>query len=340
MFKKAVKQQLKLTLLVTAPSGGGKTYSALLIAKGMGAKRIAVIDSENGKSSVYADRFEFDVCEIEPPYSTAKYISAMKEAEKAGYDVLIVDSLSHQWAGEGGLLQEKEKLDLKPGSNSYTNWAKMTPEHEKFKNAILHCGTHLICTVRSKQDYVVEQNDRGKSVPRKVGLAPVQREGMEYEFDVVFDLDVAHFATVSKDRTSLFDGKLFKPSEETGAELIKWLASGVAAPAKPGPGTAPTTGAARFAKPAVPKPVIDEMNRIVELKARLGLTDDELKKALFEDYGQDTLKGLSLEQLRAFADMLANEVAILDQAAANPTSPEFEREAAELGTTLPLGSAS
>lgn len=228
-FKKAERRQAKLKIALTGPSGAGKTFSALSMAQGMGAK-IAVIDTENGSASLYADRFEFDTLTLSQPYTVAKYMEAMKAAEQAGYDVVVIDSITHAWAGDGGLLAKKEALDAR-GGNSYTNWGAITKEHEAFKAALLNLNTHLICTMRSKQDYVMEVNDRGKQAPKKVGLAPIQRDGMEYEFTTVLDIAQDHNAQVSKDRTGLFDGQIFKISKETGSALSKWLSS--AKPATP-----------------------------------------------------------------------------------------------------------
>lgn len=223
-FQKAERKQAKLKIAVTGPSGSGKTYSSLLIAQGLGRK-IAVADTENRSASLYADRFEFDTEVIEPPYTIQKYLDAITAAERAGYDVLVIDSITHAWAAEGGLLSKKESLDAR-GGNSYTNWASITKEHEAFKARLLNCDVHLICTMRSKQDYVLEVNEKGKSQPRKVGLAPIQRDGMEYEFTTVLDVSMTHEAQASKDRTGLFDGRIFKPTVETGRELLKWLNEG------------------------------------------------------------------------------------------------------------------
>lgn len=228
-FKKAERKQAKLKLAITGPSGSGKTYSALRLATGLGGK-IAVIDTENGSASLYSDRFDFDVLTLDAPYENQKYLTAIADAVKAGYDILIIDSLSHQWAGEGGLLNKKEQLDARSGSNSYANWAKMTPEHEKLKSAILHSDIHVIGTMRSKQDYVLETNDKGKQAPKKVGLAPVQRDGMEYEFTTCFDVAMNHEAVASKDRTSLFVDKIFQITEETGKTLKTWLLQGKETP--------------------------------------------------------------------------------------------------------------
>lgn len=227
-FVKAERKQHKPKLALTGPSGAGKTYSALLIASGMG-NRIAVIDTENGSASLYANMdkgplkgLAFDVLELEPPYTIDKYVRAIEAAQAEKYDVLVVDSISHAWAGEGGLLSKKEALDQR-GGNSYTNWAGITKEHEQFKARILNADIILICTMRSKQDYVLEVNEKGKSAPKKVGMAPIQRDGMEYEFTTVFDLAMDHNAVASKDRTSMFDGQVFKPSKKTGEQILTWL---------------------------------------------------------------------------------------------------------------------
>lgn len=225
-FVKAERKQAKLKLAITGPAGGGKTYSSLLMATGMG-KKIAVIDTENGSASLYSDRFEFDTLVIEPPYTIAKYLEGIRAAESAGYDVLVIDSLSHAWAGDGGLLQKKEALDAR-GGNSYTNWASITKEQEQFKSALLNSDIHIIVTMRSKQDYVLETNEKGKQAPKKVGMAPIQRDGIEYEFTTVWDIAMDHNAHVSKDRTGLFDGQVAKLSKETGEAIMAWLRAGKA----------------------------------------------------------------------------------------------------------------
>jgi superfamily II DNA or RNA helicase len=153
MFKKAERKKAKLKIAITGPSGSGKTYSALQLATGLG-KKIALIDTENDSASLYADRFEFDTLNIEPPFTIKKYLEAMKAAQAGGYDVLVIDSLSHAWAGEGGILERKSAKDNQ-GGNSYTNWAQFTKEHEEFKSALLYADIHVIGNMRSKQDYVM-----------------------------------------------------------------------------------------------------------------------------------------------------------------------------------------
>jgi AAA domain len=231
-FKKAERKQVKLKLAITGPSGSGKTFSALKIAQGLAeGKKIALIDTENGSGSLYADHLGmpiYDVMEMNAPFTSMKYLEAIQHAVKMGYEILVIDSITHQWAGEGGILDrlEKEK-QAKPGTNSYTMWSRYTPEHEKFKQGYLEAPIHIIATMRSKQDYVMEMNEKGKQAPKKVGLAPVQREGAEYEFTTVFDMSMTHYASVSKDRTGLFKtDHPFIPSESTGQEILKWLLSG------------------------------------------------------------------------------------------------------------------
>ena len=223
MFKKAERQKTKLKIAVTGPSGSGKTYSSLILAESLG-KKIAVIDTESGSASLYSDRFVFDVLEIKPPYTTEKYKEAIDAAINAGYDSLVIDSLSHAWNGEGGILDRKTQLDSR-GGNSFTNWSKFTPEQDKFTSKILNADINIIATMRSKQDYVMGENSKGKSAPQKVGLAPVQREGFEYEFTIVFDIAMNHEAQTSKDRTGLFTDKIFKIDKNTGALINTWLGS-------------------------------------------------------------------------------------------------------------------
>lgn len=225
-IRKAQRKKAKLRLGIAAPSGAGKTYSALLLAFGIGGK-VGVIDTEHGSADLYEDLGEYDIINIEAPYTVQKYRDALTAFERASYDVVIIDSLSHAWAGEGGLLDKQGKLADRPGANGYAAWRTITPEHNGLVEAILTSPCHLIATMRSKQEYVLEVNDKGKQTPRKVGMAPVQREGMEYEFTVMLDIDMSHVASSSKDRTRLFDGQLFKITASHGEQLRNWLESGV-----------------------------------------------------------------------------------------------------------------
>lgn len=242
-FRKAERRKARLRLGLVGPAGSGKTYGALLIAMGLGGK-IALIDTENGSGDLYAHLGDYDVCTLDAPYTVQKYLTAIEEAEQAGYSVLIIDSLSHAWAGEGGLLDQQGKIADSGRGNSYTAWRQVTPWHNKLVEAMLTSKCHIIATMRAKTEYVQEKNDKGKTEIRKVGMAPVQRDGMDYEFGVVFDLDVNHNATVSKDRTTLFDGQIFRPSRKTGEALRDWLESGTDSPVPAGqPPSAPDTPA-------------------------------------------------------------------------------------------------
>ena len=225
IFRKAERRKAKLRLAITGPTGSGKTYGALQVAQGLGG-RIAMIDTENGSGDLYSSICEYDIMNINAPFDPRKYIQAIHDAENEGYDVLIIDSLSHCWISEGGLLDMKEQLATSGKYNSFSAWSKVTPIQNKLIEAMLTSKCHIIATMRSRTDYVQVVNDKGRTEIRKVGLAPVQRDGMDYEFSVVFDLNNEHTVTVSKDRTSIFDGKNFTLSSETGATLLDWLNSG------------------------------------------------------------------------------------------------------------------
>ena len=224
-FRKAERRKAKLRLAITGSAGSGKTYGALLVAQGLGG-RIAMIDTENGSGDLYSAMCDYDIMNIDAPYDPRKYIQAIHEAESEGYDVLIIDSLSHCWISEGGLLDMKEALTSSGKYNSFSAWSKVTPLQNKLIEAMLSSKCHIIATMRSRTDYVQVLNEKGRSEIRKVGMAPVQRDGMDYEFSVVFDLNSEHTVTVSKDRTSLFDGQSFKLSAEIGSTLLDWLNSG------------------------------------------------------------------------------------------------------------------
>lgn len=226
MFKKAERKQAKLRLALSGPSGSGKTYGALLIAKGLGG-RVAVLDTERGSASLYADLVDFDVVELGPPYTPERYIDVIHEAEQAGYDTLILDSITHEWNGEGGILQivdEYARAKLK--GNSYAAWNQGTPRHQRFIDAMLASRLHIIATMRSKAVYVETEKSNGKKGIEKQGTAPQQRDGLEYEFTVVLDLNVdGNLACASKDRTRLFQ-EPFQITEQTGRDLAEWLDTG------------------------------------------------------------------------------------------------------------------
>lgn len=232
-FKKATKAQAKLRAAVFGPSGAGKTFSSLRVATGLAGDggRIAVIDTERGSASKYADRFSFDVLELEDQ-SIDGYVAAIREAGAAGYTVLVIDSLSHGWQT---LLEEIEKLaKAKYRGNTWSAWSEGTPLQRRLVQAILAYPGHVLATMRSKTEWTTVDDGRGKKSPQRVGLAPEQGKGVEYEFDLLVEISTEHIANVIKDRTGKFQDKLLeKPGEDFGRELAAWLADGDPAPAKP-----------------------------------------------------------------------------------------------------------
>lgn len=224
-LRKATRQKAKIRLGLSAVSGGGKTFSALQIAKGLVGdwSKIAVIDTENGSADLYAHLGDYNVLPLQAPFSPEKYIEAIKDCETAGMECIIVDSITHEWEGKGGCLEIQESLGGK-----YQDWAKVTPRHRTFIDAILESKCHVITTVRRKQDYEMTKDNNGKMKVEKAGLKEVTREGFEYELTANLELDVRHNATASKDRTGLFMNKpAFVPSEETGKMIAEWCESGL-----------------------------------------------------------------------------------------------------------------
>lgn len=221
-FQKAMKKRAKLRLALSGPSGSGKTYGALMIAAGLGGK-IAVIDTERGSASLYSDLVEFDTLEIAPPFTPERFIEALQAAASAGYNVCVLDSITHEWDGAGGCLEINETIaHSKFKGNTWAAWNETTPRHRAFLDAILQAPMHIIATMRSKTETV--QGDDKKV--KKLGMKAIQREGAEYEFTVVLDIEhEKHYAIGSKDRTRLFS-EPHVISPETGKRLLAWLDSG------------------------------------------------------------------------------------------------------------------
>ena len=226
-FQKAVRKRAKLRLALTGPSGSGKTYGALMIAKGLSGK-IAVIDSEHGSASLYSHLCDFDTLELTPPYSPERYIEAIRAAERAGYDVIVIDSTTHEWSGSGGCLEINEHTaQAKFRGNTWSAWNETTPRHRAFIDAMLQSPAHIIATGRSKTETSQEDAGNGKKKVVKLGMKTEQRDGFEYEFTAVLDIvHAGHYATASKDRTGLFAGDAKPISEDTGRALREWLESG------------------------------------------------------------------------------------------------------------------
>ena len=309
VVKKASRKNVPLKLGITGASGSGKTFSALLIARGMvdDWSEIGLIDTENGSGELYANQGpigEYQYLNLRPPFAPHRYIEAIAAMEKSGVKICIVDSSSHEWDGEGGCLEMVEKL--KPSMrNEFAAWGKVTPEHKKFLTAVLQSPMHFVMTTRRKQDYVLEADSRGKMVPKKVGMKEVQREGFEYELTVNFELDEIHHAKASKDRTSIFANNVapFLITQQTGELIRKWNDSG-AARALPEPIQAPAP------QQAAPAPEQQGPNRpqLLHQIAQLGQTFVALggnpKQAIADRYNKAGTSAMTSTELFDFAVFL------------------------------------
>jgi DNA replication protein DnaC len=286
MFKRATKTQAKLRLALIGPSGSGKTFSALAIASHLG-QSIAVIDTEHGSASKYANLFSFDTCEL-TSFHPQQYVNAIQEASE--YDVLIIDSLSHAWMGKDGALEQVDRLAKRlQNSNTFAAWRDVTPLHNQLVEAMLACPAHLIVTMRSKTEYVVEANDKGKMQPRKVGMAPIQRDGLEYEFDVCGELNLDNDLIISKSRCPDLSGQIIsKPGKQLANVLNAWLSDGV-------PASAPINR--DF--------LLIQTEREME---RLGWSPRDGKEHLEQHYGKKSRQFLTDEELVEFSAYLLSQL--------------------------------
>lgn len=254
-FRKAERRRVKARIGMAGPSGSGKTMSALLFAYGLVGDwgKIALVDTEMGSGELYVGAKvggitigEYQCCRIEPPYTVEKYIDAMRAAEEMKeIEVIVIDSATHAWAGSGGLLDRQGKIaDASKSKNTWTAWRTITPLHNQFVDMMLQTRLHLITTLRSKTEYAQTTDANGKAKIEKLGMSPIQREGFEYEFTVMFDIDMNHIATTSKDRTTVFDGQFEKISDKTGKKFLAWANTGTEStqqqqPIPPAPQTPP-----------------------------------------------------------------------------------------------------
>ena len=225
-LQKAERHQVKLRIGLSGPSGFGKTYSALLLAYGMTNdwRKIAIIDTENNSASLYSHLGDFNVLSLEEPFTPERYIKAIKLCEDADISVIIIDSISHEWQSKGGCLEIHEQL-----GGRFQDWAKVTPRHNAFIDAIILSKCHLITTMRSKVDYSLDKDSNGKTKVMKLGTKSIMREGYEFELSVNFEfLNDKHLVSASKDRTELFSGKPeFIINSSTGKKLIDWCNQGI-----------------------------------------------------------------------------------------------------------------
>lgn len=228
MFQKATRKQARARVGFDGPSGAGKTWTSLEWASVLG-KRIAVIDTERGSASLYSDRFSFDVVELHPPFDPARYVAAVKAAETEGYDVLVIDSLSHAWEGEGGVRDIVDVAAAKLGHNSWAGWSVGTPAYRHLVDTILAADLHVIATMRSKTEWA-EGVENGRKTYQRVGTAPVMRAGIEYEFTLVGDIDLEHRIAISKSRAEPLADLLVQAGRaaEAAETFRSWLQAGEA----------------------------------------------------------------------------------------------------------------
>lgn len=221
-LRQSERKKAKIKMALQGSAGSGKTYSSLLLAQGLangGFSKVAIIDTENGSADLYAHLGNYNVLTLTPPFTPEKYIQALELCIKSKMEVIILDSLSHCW---DFLLEHHASL----AGNSFQNWSKITPRLKALVDALLQAEAHIVATMRTKQEYVLNQKE-GKYVPEKVGLKAVQRDGLDYEFTLVFEVDIKHFAIASKDRTGLFINKPeFVINSATGKKILEWCNSG------------------------------------------------------------------------------------------------------------------
>jgi len=229
-LRKSERKSAKIRLSLQGPAGSGKSLSSLKIAQGLigDLSKVAVVDTERGSANLYSHLGSYFVLNLEDPFSPERFIEAIQLCEKSGIECIILDSISHEWSGKGGILEIHEKTtSAMRVPNSFTAWASITPRHQAFIDAILQSKCHVITTIRTKTEYIISERN-GKNVPQKVGMAAVQRDGFEYEVSISLDIDDEHMALSSKDRTGLFSDKgKFRITTETGKLIRDWCNSGI-----------------------------------------------------------------------------------------------------------------
>ncbi len=269
-IRKAKRSATKLRLLLTGPSGSGKTWGALQIAKGLGG-RTMVIDTEEGSSDLYEHLHDFDVIDLRPPFTPERYIEAITAAEEAGYEVIIVDSVTHCWSGSGGcleLLEDVAKAQFR--GNTWSAFSVITPRWRAFVDKLLRSPAHVICSGRSKTE-TAQVDDHGKKKVAKLGMKLEARDGLEFEFTTVLDLiHDGHYATVSKDRTGLFAGDPKPINVQTGERIAEWLSGG-----KPLEDQTVIDGARKAISDATSVDVLDRLNQRIAQR----LTEGRISQA-------------------------------------------------------------
>lgn len=320
-LKKAQRKKAKLKIGVAGASGSGKTFSSLLLAFGLlkGENpsmsdseiwdKIAIIDSENGSGELYVGYEigglkigDYNAVTLTSPFTPDKYIDALKVCKDAGILLAIIDSTSQLWAGQGGLLETQGNVSKRTG-NSYTAWREITPQYNLFVDTMLQIDMHIIATMRSKTEYIQEKDEKGRTTVRKVGMSPIQRDGMEYEFTTFLDIDADHQAFGSKDRTGIVDQKYFKVTPETGIQLAKWLEGGESV-------DAPTTVIAiskaeeiKADEPANLKKVLDEITETFKQKIEQKIDKEVIYAAIMKE-NDNNKNYLSIKELAKAQNIL------------------------------------
>lgn len=322
-FQKATKKQAKARVAISGPAGSGKTFTALTLATSM-CQRVAVIDTEHGSASKYADRFDFDVLELDD-FHPNNYIQAIQAAEAAGYDGLVIDSISHEWSGKNGCLELVEMYAKRnKGGNKFAAWADVTPLHNAFIEAIHSARMHVFATMRAKMDYIQTEDNRGKTIIQKVGMAPITREGVEYEFDIVGEMDLEHNLVITKSRCLALADKVFhKPGKELADAIKAWLSDGA-------PESVQHGAAVTISVPEKTQMVTQVVNghangngsltpgSVFKYGQSLGLDADALKAILISSTGRQDTKGITQDELRAW------KAAIDELVAAPQSEPETQ----------------
>ncbi len=336
-FHPASRQSVKARIALAGPSGSGKTYTGLVLASALAAGgSVAVIDTEKGSASLYADEFKFDTLELDPPFDPARYVAAIHAAEQAGYAVILIDSLSHAWSDEGGVLDIVDKEAERSRGNKFAAWRKGTPAHNSLVGAIVRSSAHVVATMRTKTAYAVEESG-GRTSVRKIGLEPIQREGIDYEFTVFGEINLSHTLVITKSRfKDLQDAVIAKPGPELGAGILAELgkeavqdgakaeAVHVAERRQPGSTERAADDSSDLPDPDVATP--DQIKALQTLASKLGWSQEERHELAGVVSFKDLSKERAGELIEDWSDQANNRSrgSSADRAvkASHPDSPE------------------
>ncbi len=282
--KDAVRRGQKARVVISGPSGAGKTWTLLSIATVLsGGESFVVIDTENESAALYADKFKFKVINWTPPYDPIELTAAIKSLQ-GDYPVIVTDSLSHFWTAEGGTLDIVNAAAAKMRGNSYVGWKEGTPAQQGMYEAMIRCSAHILVGVRSSMEHIQEKDERGKTIVRKIGMAPVQRTGLEYEFTVAGDMTMDHELIITKTRCDILDGKVYKAHKEKdmAATLKAWLDSAAPSEPRPDPVTPVTPLEDCISEP--------QRKRLMAIVGEAKMSHEDAKRYIFEVCGVDSSK--------------------------------------------------